>query len=80
MRVELEEHNPEWIKLFEQEKRFLVELLGNWACGGVEHVGSTVILNISAKQIIDIMFGVVDLASSQAAIQILERSDHHYAP
>jgi len=56
----LEEYNPQWRVLFDEEKVRLKELLGNQLIG-VEHVGSTSIPGIKAKPILDLMIAIKDL-------------------
>lgn len=46
-------YNPEWPRLFEEERARLQESIGEWALA-IEHVGSTAIPGIAAKPIIDI--------------------------
>ena len=71
--VELSEYNSAWPEMFRSEKLFLERVAGEWLYGGVEHVGSTSVIGLVAKPIIDIMFGVKSLADSQAAIKVLEK-------
>ncbi|WP_051234850.1 GrpB family protein [Marinimicrobium agarilyticum] len=80
MKVELEEYNAEWPERFEQERAFLLEIIGTWLVGSVEHVGSTAVRGMVAKPIIDIMFGVKDLESSKGAIEILQSNGYCYYP
>jgi len=60
MTIELFDYNPEWPKMFEQEKELIIthfpikDFL-------VEHVGSTSVENLKAKPVIDIMVGVPSL-------------------
>jgi GrpB-like predicted nucleotidyltransferase (UPF0157 family) len=52
-RIVLSEYNPEWPRLFEEERARLQEAIGQWVYA-IEHVGSTAIPGIAAKPIIDI--------------------------
>lgn len=56
----LEPHNPEWITLYNNEKKLLDTAL-NELNPFIEHIGSTAISTICAKPVIDIMLGVTDL-------------------
>jgi GrpB-like predicted nucleotidyltransferase (UPF0157 family) len=49
--VELSEYNHEWPSKFEVEKNFLMEIIGNWFCGSVEHIGSTSVADLIAKPV-----------------------------
>lgn len=50
----LEQYNPEWIQLYETEKKKLEECFDGEILG-IEHIGSTSIPGLPAKPIIDIM-------------------------
>jgi GrpB-like predicted nucleotidyltransferase (UPF0157 family) len=79
-RIELSEYNPEWPFEFEKERTFLIEKIGEWLCGSVEHVGSTAVPNLMAKPVIDIMFGVDSLEESKQAIDVMVKSGYCYFP
>lgn len=79
-KIELSEYNPEWIVEFEKEKVFLIEKIGQWLCGSIEHVGSTAVPGLMAKPVIDIMFGVESLAKSKPAIDILVNNGYCHFP
>ncbi len=66
--------------MFESEKSFLLELIGEFSFGSIEHVGSTAVRGMVAKPIIDIMFGVKSLHESEAAIPVLVDSGYCYWP
>ena len=52
-------YNPEWPRMYEQERRILAETLADFAIR-IEHVGSTSVPGLGAKPIIDIMIGMED--------------------
>jgi GrpB-like predicted nucleotidyltransferase (UPF0157 family) len=60
-------YDPEWPRLFEEERARLEDALGPWLSGGVHHIGSTAVPGLAAKPIIDMMAGVADLEESRAA-------------
>ncbi len=60
--VELAEHDPEWEKLAAQTIERLWSVFGSTA-EDIQHVGSTAIIGIKAKPIIDIAVGVQSLDS-----------------
>ncbi|MFA7253189.1 MAG: GrpB family protein [Patescibacteria group bacterium] len=55
--VKVEKYNPKWQEEFDKEKENLGKIFGNVA-KSIEHVGSTAIVGLSAKPIIDIAIGV----------------------
>lgn len=59
--VELEKYNKNWKKMFESEKAALINLLGDNVLE-IVHVGSTSIVGLSAKPVIDIMITVNKLS------------------
>ncbi|WP_282941336.1 GrpB family protein [Paenibacillus sp. RC67] len=70
--VILSEYDPEWVDLFELEKKEIVPLLQDILIG-IEHIGSTSIPGMTAKPVIDIMVGIAGLEQlSTVHIQRLE--------
>ena len=69
----LSKYNPEWPLKYEEEKIFLMDIIGKWLHGNIEHIGSTSIPGLTAKPVIDIMFGVKSLEDSKAAIEFSSR-------
>ena len=59
--VELVPHNPSWKNQFEVEAVYIRNILGNNLCQ-IDHIGSTVIPEIYAKSVIDILVAVKDLS------------------
>ena len=72
-------YDPSWMEKFEQEKDFLEQLLEPWRKGPVVHVGSTAIVGLCAKPVIDIMAGVRSLPESEPAKDILFQAGYQYA-
>jgi GrpB-like predicted nucleotidyltransferase (UPF0157 family) len=58
--VHIEAYNPEWPLQFEREASRLREVIGD-AVRGIEHVGSTAVVGLAAKPVIDVMIGVFNL-------------------
>ncbi|MBE0336494.1 GrpB family protein [Paenibacillus sp. 28ISP30-2] len=63
--VEISGYDSQWAEEYTRERAKIVETLRG-VCVGIEHIGSTSVLNLGAKPIIDIMVGVEDLASIQS--------------
>ena len=72
-------YNPDWPRMFEQEKNHLLNCLPNKLIRRIEHFGSTAIPNLSAKPIIDILVEVVSLEETKRTIvPILEAQGYDY--
>ncbi|MEH6579235.1 MAG: GrpB family protein [Amphritea sp.] len=78
--VKLSGYSPDWPSKFEAEKTFLLDLVGSYNHGSIEHVGSTSVPGLIAKPVIDIMFGVKSLEESKSAIGILANNGYCYFP
>lgn len=78
--VELSVYDPQWPSKFGAEKDFLMEVIGKWFYGSVEHIGSTSVPGLIAKPVIDIMFGVKSLEESRSAIDVLVKNGYEYFP
>lgn len=77
LNVEIVSYNPEWTKLFAQEKHLLKALLPHDEVS-IEHIGSTAVVNMGAKPIIDILIGLPKLTWIEARIQALADLGYHY--
>ena len=78
--IELSEYSPKWSFMFQAEKKRLLNLIGDYNYGSIEHVGNTAVQGLIAKPVIDIMFGVKTLEGSKAAIEILNENGYCYFP
>ncbi len=65
-------YNPTWPQAFETAKTEIIEAVGPHV-QTVEHVGSTSVVGLCAKPIIDILVGVHDWEEARATIAPLER-------
>ncbi|MBV7334691.1 GrpB family protein [Chloroflexi bacterium TSY] len=75
--VKLYPYKIEWNELFLQEKNRLMSAIGNDILK-IEHVGSTAILGIPAKPIIDIAVAVTNFEEATCCIQPLESIGYHF--
>jgi GrpB-like predicted nucleotidyltransferase (UPF0157 family) len=64
--VRIVPYDPVWPERFEQERSALAAAIGDWAIGGIHHVGSTAVPGLEAKPVIDILVGVMSLEGSRA--------------
>jgi GrpB-like predicted nucleotidyltransferase (UPF0157 family) len=77
--VEIVPYDPRWPLLFEEEAGRLREALDPSLIVGLEHFGSTAIIGLSAKPIIDILIAVRSLAAAKASfVEPLRTLDYVY--
>ena len=76
----MSEYDANWPLKFEEEKAFLLGVIGDYLCGTIEHVGSTAVPGLIAKPVIDIMFGVRSLGESEPAIDDLASAGYVHSP
>jgi GrpB-like predicted nucleotidyltransferase (UPF0157 family) len=74
--VKMEKYNPQWREEFVKEKTNLVKIFGNVA-KSIEHVGSTSIVGLSAKPIIDIAIGVETLDDVNKVKEGISKFSHY---
>ena len=60
--IVIENYNPQWPILYEEEKGRILDVIGQ-AVVAIEHVGSTAVPGLGAKPIIDIMVAARHLVS-----------------
>jgi GrpB-like predicted nucleotidyltransferase (UPF0157 family) len=72
-------YDPTWAAEFERERAYLETLLAPWRRGPIEHVGSTAVVGLCAKPVIDVMVGVASLAASVPAREVLCASGYQYS-
>lgn len=78
--VRLVPPDPNWPLQFGEERKALEEAIGEWAPGGIHHVGSTAVAGLESKPIIDILVGVHDLETATACFGPLADLGYLYAP
>ena len=77
--VHIVRYDPSWPEQFHVERALLKKLVEAWVVGSIEHVGSTAVVGLSAKPVIDVMVGVESLQSSVPARNVLIRNGYQYA-
>ncbi|MDO8559126.1 MAG: GrpB family protein [bacterium] len=75
--VKLFPYNPEWAKIFKEEKMVLRSVLGRDAID-IQHFGSTAIPGLPAKPIIDILIAVPNLKVAGKFKRILKKLGYEY--
>jgi GrpB-like predicted nucleotidyltransferase (UPF0157 family) len=73
-------YDPEWQRVFENERQVLERTLAPWLKDGIQHVGSTAVPGLAAKPIIDIVAGVRDFEEARAAFEPLCEESYVHAP
>lgn len=78
--IRLVPYDPSWPDRFAEEQAALEHAIGEWATGGIHHIGSTAIAGLEAKPIVDILAGVDSLEASRACFGPLGELGYLYAP
>ncbi|WP_164669271.1 GrpB family protein [Virgibacillus doumboii] len=77
--VELVKHNEAWSRQYIKEKKSITQAIPD-SFIDIEHIGSTVIPEIKAKPIIDIMAGIAELEEYVHLVAPLEKAGYVYIP
>jgi GrpB-like predicted nucleotidyltransferase (UPF0157 family) len=72
-------YDEAWPSLFEEERARIERAIGPWV-EEIEHVGSTAVLGLAAKPIIDVMVGVKSLEDSPTLVERLVGIGYEYVP
>jgi GrpB-like predicted nucleotidyltransferase (UPF0157 family) len=78
--VQIVPYDSAWPARFDEEQAALAVAIGDWAVGGVHHVGSTSVPGLESKPIIDILAGVRDLVESRSCFDRVAALGYIYAP
>jgi len=79
MKVTIVEYRPEWQRLFEREKELLQNVLGRDTTI-IEHIGSTSVIGLAAKSIIDIMVGLHEFSIANSLVPKIKALGYDYIP
>jgi GrpB-like predicted nucleotidyltransferase (UPF0157 family) len=77
LKVTIVEYCPEWQKMFEDERRSLQTALGE-VSAQIEHIGSTAVVGLAAKPIIDILIGLEDFSIADNVVPQIEALAYEY--
>jgi GrpB-like predicted nucleotidyltransferase (UPF0157 family) len=69
--IEIRDYDPEWPALYEQEEAQICSILGERVVR-IEHAGSTSVLGLCAKPIIDVVLEVLNSATEETYVPDLE--------
>lgn len=78
--IEIADPDSTWLEKGKQEENQLYGLLSRFRIGQVIHIGSTSILNLPAKPIIDLMADVDSFEQITDISALLSNYDWHYVP
>lgn len=77
--VQVVPYHPEWVQFFQEEAAVLRAVLKEHALQ-VEHIGSTAIVGMDAKPIIDLLVAVPHLEQAKTFMSALEALGYEYLP
>lgn len=69
--VRIVDYDPRWPILYEEEKRYILERVGNKVVA-IEHIGSTAVPRLGGKPIIDVMAGVYRSSDADECVSLLQ--------
>ena len=77
--VSIVPYDPAWPRMFEEEKKHLLDCLPQNLIQRIEHFGSTAIPGLAAKPIVDVLVEVASLDETKARIApVLEAQGYDY--
>jgi GrpB-like predicted nucleotidyltransferase (UPF0157 family) len=76
--IYLVDYDPSWVKLFELESERILKVLGDDLVIKIEHIGSTAVVGLVAKPIIDMLVFVRSLDQAKNKIGDLEALGYAY--
>ncbi len=79
VRIEIVDYDPHWPQLYEVERARIASALGALV-QSIEHIGSTSVLGLSAKPIIDMLVTVARLGPVDRYVEPLGRLGYTYFP
>ncbi len=77
MKVILSDYNPDWVNLFQKEKKLISDKLRDKIVT-VEHIGSTSVPGLAAKPIVDILLGVRKISDADEFIPKMLELGYEY--
>jgi GrpB-like predicted nucleotidyltransferase (UPF0157 family) len=78
--VEIVLYDAAWPGLFDEERNALLQTIGPWLVGPIEHIGSTAVPGLAAKPVVDIIAAVASLDASRPALAALAGVGYCYSP
>ncbi len=78
MKVQVTDYSPTWREMFEREKQLLAAVIKESA--SIEHIGSTSVVGLAAKPVIDILIGLDDFSTADEIVPRVEALGYKYVP
>ncbi len=78
--IRLREYDSGWITAFLSEKKYLQQLFSPGEIERITHIGSTSVVGLKAKPIVDILLEVSVSVPDRELISRLRRAGYHYIP
>ncbi len=72
-------YDPSWPKMFDEEKARVLKVAGR-RIAAIEHIGSTAVVGLGAKPIIDMMAGVRVLSDADRCVSSFASISYRYHP
>jgi GrpB-like predicted nucleotidyltransferase (UPF0157 family) len=76
-KVEVHSYDPDWPRLYAAEAKRLHSILGNWILD-IQHIGSTAILGMPSKPIIDIAIGIRDFEEGFEMVPLMTELGYNF--
>jgi len=76
--IRIVSYDPAWPGAFAEERAALQEAIGEWAVGGIHHVGGTAVPGVDGEPVVDILVGVERLPPPSGCLAAL--AARGYAP
>ncbi len=78
MKVQVTDYSPTWHEMFEREKQLLASVIKE--SGSIEHIGSTAVVGLVAKPVIDILIGLDDFSTAGEIVPRIKALGYKYVP
>ncbi len=73
-------YDPSWPESFDRQRDQIAPLLSGWITREIEHIGSTAVPGLPAKNIIDMLAVVDDIHAEQRAMDLMQSVGWVHAP
>jgi GrpB-like predicted nucleotidyltransferase (UPF0157 family) len=73
------DYDPAWPQRYEEEQTRILAAIGPWVAG-IGHIGSTAVVGLAAKPILDILVGLRTLEDALRCIPRMEGIGYEYVP
>ena len=77
MKISIQPYIPDWKDMFQEEKQRLENAI-NLRPLYVEHIGSTAVVGLPAKQVIDILMGIINFDDADKLVPVITSLGYQY--